>query len=129
MHPIKFDLRGQAVLDEGAKVLYVRGRSDAETLVDFARDSMNTSSAWDDELVVTMTVYADGPDSIEMFTFPYFDTSGTGGTGGFTTTNEPTDTSVGIHLLPWFREREERTLEPHVDADAGRRMVQRAGVR
>lgn len=94
-----FDLsvdEGQAVLDEGAKVLYVRGRSDAETFVDFARDGMNTSSAWDDELVVTMTVYADGPDSIEMFTFPYFDTSGTGGTGGFTTTNEPTDTSVGF---------------------------------
>ena len=87
---------GQVVQDEAAKVLYVRGRSDAETFVDIARDDMNTSTAWDDDLVVTMTIYADGPDSVETFTFPYFDTSGSGGSGGYTTSNEPKDTSVGF---------------------------------
>ena len=87
---------GQVVQDEAAKVLYVRGRSDAETFVDIARDDMGTSSAWDDELVVTMTIYANGPDSVDTFTFPYFDTSGSGGSGGYTTSNEPQDTSVGF---------------------------------
>jgi len=87
---------GQIVHDEDAKVLYIRGRSDAETFVDIARDDHSTSSAWDDELVVTMTIYADGPDSTEVFTMPYFDTSGTGGTGGYTTTNQPQNTAVGF---------------------------------
>ena len=87
---------GQVVHDEAAKVLYIRGRSDAETFVDIGRDDKGTSDAWDDELVVTMTVYADGPDSTEVFTMPYFDTTGGGGIGGFTTKNEPQDTAVGF---------------------------------
>lgn len=86
---------GEVLHDPHDAVLYVRGRSDAETFVDITRDDQGTPTAWDDELVVEMTFYADGPDTTTAFSMPYF-APGSGELGGLTTKNEPKHTSVGF---------------------------------
>lgn len=77
-------------------VLYIKGDRKVETSVDISVDDQGTTTEWDDELVVDLTVYADGPDVTVTFSTPYWLPNESVDLNTWATANTPQVRSVGL---------------------------------
>lgn len=80
---------GEIFLDEGNRDLWINGSHVADSYTSIVRDDKATASAWDDELVVTMEIYKDGPDETKTVTMPYFNIDAGEEIDGLTQNPEP----------------------------------------
>lgn len=78
--------------------LYINGDNDADTLLELSVDDQGTTTKWDDELVVELTVAggAGGFDYHDSVTMPYWKPGASGGLGSLGTENTPTQRSIGL---------------------------------
>lgn len=75
--------------DPARGLISIWGDTEAETFVDIRVDDVGTTNLWDDQLRVTMTVYADGPDVIVDHPPQPLYKPGGGSINSWTTQNTP----------------------------------------
>ena len=98
---------GNLVLFETSRVLAVKGGFDAETLIEVEPIDQGTSSAFDDELLVRVTVFGAGLDTEAEQVFPMWDTDGGGTIDGKATENTPQ--SLYLERIELFASQDDRT--------------------
>lgn len=75
--------------DHERRLIAIKPSFDFETYVEIYVDDNGTTSAFDDDLVITMDVYGDGPDLHLEFVEQYWEPGAEGDPGGLTTENTP----------------------------------------
>lgn len=80
---------GEIYLDEGNRDLWINGSDEGDSYTRLVRDTKSTDDPLDDELVVTMEIYKDGPDEVKTLTMPYFNASTGGEIDSYTRAAEP----------------------------------------
>jgi Ca2+-binding RTX toxin-like protein len=80
---------GTSLLFETTNVLAVKGSFDAETLVEIEPVDNGTATAFDDDVLVRVTSFGEGPDVVDEQLFPMWDTDGGGSIDDKATENEP----------------------------------------